>query len=107
MAGASEMPQSGAEIIAFPGRHRSRPSPDARLNTALTELRAALDSQRDAIAAWRGSIEALGGVTRSIQDNLGHYRSRLGTLQTGLVGLHRQSARLSDWAEANSRSAPE
>lgn len=100
------MPQSGAEIIVFPGRRRSELSPDARLSAALVGLQAALETQRDAIAAWRGSIEALGGAARSIEDNLGLYRSRLGALQTGLVGLHRQSSRLRDWAEAHCRPTP-
>jgi hypothetical protein len=100
------MSHTGAEIIAFPGRHRNQPSADVRLSAARAELLAALAGQRDAIAAWRGSIDALGGATRSIQDNLGRYRSRLGTLQTGLVELHQQSTRLRDWADANSRPAP-
>jgi hypothetical protein len=100
------MPQSGAEIIAFPGRHRSELSPDERLSTALRELNAALENQRDAIAAWRGSIDELGGATRSIEASLGRYRSRLGALRTDLVGLHHHSSRLRDWAEAHCGSAP-
>ena len=101
------MPQSGAEIIAFPGRRRSEPSPDSRLSAALAELHAALEIQRDAIAAWRGSIDELGGATRSIESSLDRYRSRLGALQTGLIGLHQQSSRLRDWAETHCRSAQE
>jgi hypothetical protein len=91
------MSQSGAEIIAFPGRGRC----DAHLSSALAELHAALETQRDAVAAWRASIDELGGAARSIEANLGRYRSRLGLLQTELVVLHQQASRLRDWAETH------
>lgn len=101
------MSQSGAEIIVFPGSRHCEPSPDARLSAALAELHSALEVQRDAIAAWRGSIDELGGATRSIEANLDRYRARLGALQTGLISLHQQSRRLREWAETHCRSTPD
>ncbi|MBN9559771.1 MAG: hypothetical protein J0H14_03455 [Alphaproteobacteria bacterium] len=100
------MSQSGAEIIAFPGARRREAPQDARLSAALAELHAALEVQRDAIAAWRGSIEELGGATRSIEASLDRYRSRLGALQTGLISLHQQSSKLRDWGETHGHATP-
>jgi hypothetical protein len=100
------MSQLGAEIIPFPGARRRDAPPNARLSAALAELQAALEIQRDAIAAWRGSIDELGGATRSIEASLDRYRSRLGALQTGLISLHQQSSKLRDWPEAHGHVTP-
>lgn len=62
---------SSAELISFPGRFRPPIDGPERLDRAVRALEQANRELRDAVAAWRGAIEALsfsvGGIAVGLQ----------------------------------------
>lgn len=95
-----------AEIIPFPSRRQvvRQPAPETtaaqqRLAQAMASLQASLEEQRQAVAAWRGSLESLKAVTESLGQGLHRYRDRLDTLQTQVGSVHTEAVRLEQWAD--------
>ena len=102
--------QASAEIIAFPTARLSQRQPalaanDAaqqRLVRAMESLQASLEEQRQAVAAWRSSLESLKTVTASLGQGLHRYRERLDTLQIQVGAVHQEAVRLERWADTAS-----
>jgi chromosome segregation ATPase len=68
---ASEAAPQTAAVIAFPV------NPETRLRVALRNLDAALAEQRQAVAAFRKELAALGGAVSQLEDSAVELRERL------------------------------
>ena len=91
--------QSGALIIPFPVRPNALQDPQARLAHALDSLHAALNSQREAMAAWRMVLKDLRATTADLDDSLRRYRSSLCSLTNGVAALRSKAKTLEAWAD--------
>jgi hypothetical protein len=83
-----------ATIIPFP-----RPAAPDRLARALSGLTAALDTQRQAVAAWQATLAELRGVTGGLEKSLAQYDAALGGLAARVDGVNRQARTLEHWAD--------
>ena len=87
---------ANAQIIPFPAKPVP---PREKLSRALASLDAALNEQRQAMAAWRGSLDKLRTSTQSLGDRLSEYHGRLGMLNEQVGGLNVEAQRMQQWAE--------
>ena len=84
-----------ARIIPFPA-----PNPELRLHRALTGLNAALDEQRQALAAWRAALGELATTTQSIGHGLADLNDSLDHLGTTVSTLQEDAEATLAWADA-------
>jgi ABC-type transporter Mla subunit MlaD len=85
-----------AQIVPFPVKPVP---PREKLSRALASLDAALNEQRQVMAAWRGSLDKLRTSTQSLGDRLSEYHGRLGTLNEQVGGLNAEAQRMEQWAD--------
>ena len=84
----------GAAVVAFPQ------APDARLRVALRQLDAALAEQKEADAAFRRELAALGGASSCLGDSAEGLRERLSSAAEDTLRAQDAAARLVATAEA-------
>ena len=109
-----------AEIIPFPARTAATtaaPSPargtapdpatptpaEARLSRALADLNNAVTAQRAAMAIWKSSLGDLKHAMRRLNTGLRGYDDVLTRLDTRVVTLRGEAAKLERWADDSLR----
>ncbi len=75
------------------------PTPEQRLNRALTSLNTALAEQRAAVAAWRDRLVTLRTTTARLADSLQRYRVNLDKLNDSVSMLSDNARSLETWAD--------
>ena len=90
-----------ADIIRFPSRSVATPDPagQERLQRALASLDAALESQRKAVAEWRGSLKQLGDTMSGLRGSLQRYSGSLTKLEAQVGALNTRAVTLEQWAD--------
>jgi hypothetical protein len=98
----SEHAALSATIIPFPPRQAAHPPEGGqeRLRRALLKLDAAVATQRDAVAAWRGALADLGTVMSGLGESVQRYRGSLDMLDSRVANLHAEAVRLERTADA-------
>jgi chromosome segregation ATPase len=98
-----------AEIIPFPSPAGTRcaiitvsPPEHERLVRALATLDDALNAQREAMAAWKGSLNDLRLVTGRLGTSLYRYNESLEQLDSRVGALRANATKLETWAESAS-----
>ena len=91
----SMLAHATARIIPFPA-----PNPAPRLQRALTGLNAALEEQRQALAAWRAALGELATTTQSIGHSLADLNDSLDHLGTTVTTLQEDAEATIAWADA-------
>jgi hypothetical protein len=74
-------------------------SPEARLARALAGLNEAVNTQREAITAWRAALGDLQTVTGRLGESLRTYHDNLGNLSSRVARLRTESVKLATWAD--------